>query len=265
MLNIIVCIKQVPDPEAPASVYRVDPDNKHVVCRGAPPVISTYDENALEAALKIKDAHECRITALSLGKGLSKALLRKALAAGVDDLVLLDDPAFADLDGFAIAISLVEAIKKLGGCDLALSGIQAADTNAGIVGIGIAGLLDIPCVTNARAIQVNSGKITIEQALPDGWQAVELLLPAVVTVNKSLGDLRSTPAAALMAAQKKPITIWTAADLGLNPAEHLKTRLLGVYIPRRESVLEMVAGADDLEKGNNLAEKLFDTGMLKKS
>lgn len=265
MLNIVVCIKQVPDPEAPSSVYQVDPDGRHITCRGAPPVISTYDENALEAALKIKDSQECGITALSLGHKLSKAVLRKTLAAGADELVLLDDSAFADLDGFATAALLKAAISKLEHCDLVLAGIQAADTNAGIAGIGIAELLGIPCITNARAIEVKGNSVIIEQALPDGWRRLEVTLPAVITVNKSLGDLRAIPAAALMAAQKKPFTHWTAADLGINPAEHIKTSLLGVYIPRRESILEMISGANGSEMGANLAEKLFDTGILIKS
>lgn len=153
-MNIVVCIKQVPDPEAPPSVYQADPDGRHIICRGAPPVISTYDENALEAALKIKDSQECGITAISLGYKLSKVVLRKTLAAGADELVLLDDPAFVDLDGFATTALLKAAIIKLGRCDLVLAGIQAADTNAGIAGIGIAELLGIPCITNARAIEV---------------------------------------------------------------------------------------------------------------
>jgi electron transfer flavoprotein beta subunit len=265
LLNIIVCVKQVPDPEAPPSVYRVDPDNKHIYPRGAPPVISTYDENALEAALRLKEIHGSHITALSLGKGLSKALLRKALAAGADDLVLLDDPAFADLDGYAIATSLTGAVRKLGHFDLVLAGIQAADTNAGLVGIGIAELLGIPCITNARVISYNTGVLTVEQTLPDGWRTWELPLPAMVTVNKSLGDLRYIPAADLMAAQKRPLTVLTAVDIGVNPAEHIKTRLLDIYIPHREPFVEMVGGADDTARGNNLAEKLFNTGILKKS
>ena len=264
-MNIVVCVKQVPDPEAPSSVYQVDPDGRHIICRGAPPVISTYDENALEAALKIKDSQECRVTALSLGHKLSKAVLRKTLAAGADELVLLDDSAFADLDGFATAASLAAAIRKLGSFDLVLAGIQAADTNAGLVGIGIAELLGLPCIVNARAIEIKGNSILVEQALPDGWQCLEVPMPAAITVNKSLGDLRSMPAASLMAAQKKPVTVWTAADLGSNPADHIKTRLLGVYIPHREPIVEMVGGADDSEKGNNLAEKLFGTGILIKS
>lgn len=264
-MNIIVCVKQVPDPEAPPSVYQADPDGRHITCRGAPPVISTYDENALEAALKIKDSQPCRVTVLSLGYRLSKAVLRKTLAAGSDELVLLDDPAFADLDALATAAVLTAAIRKMGQCGLVLAGIQAADTNSGVTGIGIAELLGIPCVTNARAIRAGGNSILVEQSLPDGWRCVELTLPAVITVNKSQGDLRSIPAAALMAAQKKPFTQWTAADLGINPPDHIKTRLLRMYIPHREPIVEMIGGTDDAEKGNHLAQKLFDSDILIKS
>jgi len=265
LLNIVVCIKQVPDPEAPPSVYQVDPDGRHITCRGTPPVISTYDENAMEAALKIKDSQECRVTALSLGYKLSKAVLRKTLAAGADELVLLDDAAFTDLDGFATAVALSQAIRKLGQFDLVLAGIQAADTNSGTAGIGIAGLLGIACITNARAIEVKENSIIIEQALPDGWQRLEIAVPAVITVNKSLGDLRAIPAAALIAANKKPPIQWTAADLGINPSDRIKTKLLKMYIPHREPIVEMIGGGDEVEKGNNLAKKLFESGILIKS
>ena len=264
-MNIVVCIKQVPDPEAPPSVYQVDPDGRHIACRGAPPVISTYDENALEAALQVKDSRECKVTVLSLGHRLSKAVLRKTLAAGSDELVLLDDPAFTDLDGYATATVLAAAVRKMGRFDLVLAGIQAADTNAGITGIGIAALLGIPCITNARAIQSRESAVLVEQSLPDGWRSLELTLPAVITVNKSLGDLRAIPAAALMAAQKKPITQWTAVDMGTDPAAYIKTSLLSTSIPRRESSVEMVTGSDDVEKGTHLAERLFDRGILIKS
>jgi electron transfer flavoprotein beta subunit len=175
-------------------------------------------------------------------------VLRKTLAAGADELILLDDPAFADLDGFATAVALSQAVRKLGQCDLTLAGIQAADTNAGVAGIGIAGLLEVPCIANARAIEVKGNSILIEQSLPDGWRRLEVAMPAVVTVNKSLGDLRSIPAAALMAAQKKPLTQWTSADLGINPAEYIKTMLLRMYIPRRESIVEMIAGVMALKR-----------------
>ncbi|MDH5781072.1 MAG: hypothetical protein OEZ07_00695 [Dehalococcoidia bacterium] len=114
MANIIVCMKQVLDPEAPVSTYQVDAEAKRVVQRGVPPVLNPYDENALEAALRIKDTQMSKITAISMGRSLSKAVARKALAAGADQMVLLEDSAFEGLDSWATALILAAAIKKIG-------------------------------------------------------------------------------------------------------------------------------------------------------
>jgi electron transfer flavoprotein beta subunit len=265
MLNIVVCIKQVPDPEAPTSVYRVDDDGRHVTCKGVPPVISTYDENALEAALLIKDVMESAITVISMGKALSKPVLRKSLAAGADDLILLDNTAFVDMDGFATAVILVEAIKKIERYDLILTGMQAADTNAGIVGPGIAELLGIPCIASARTIKVEGSDVVVESVLPDGYRTLQAGLPAVLTVHKSLGDLRTATAGALMEAQKKPLTVWTAEDLQIQPAAHMKAHLLKYYIPHHEPTVEMITGATPDDIGANLANRLFSIGAIKKS
>ena len=94
MLNIIVCIKQVLDPEAPASAYEIDGEAKQVKVRGAPPVLSPFDENALEAALRIKDIHESKITVISMGRSLAKPVMRRALAAGADELLILEGSIF---------------------------------------------------------------------------------------------------------------------------------------------------------------------------
>ena len=265
MLNIIVCLKQVTDPEAPSSVYRVDDDGRHVTCKGAPPVISTYDENALEAALRIKDSVGAAVTCISLGKSLSKPILRKSLAAGADNLVLLDDRSFADLDGYATAMLLAVAVKKLEGYDLVLTGIQAADTNAGVVGAGLAELLGIPSIPNVRKIEISGSSLSVESVLSDGYRIVEAPLPALVTVNKSLGDLRSAKAGALMEAQKRPVTVWTAEDLEVEAAGHAKSQLHKYFIPHHETVIEMISGATPDELGSNLAERLFSIGAIKKS
>jgi electron transfer flavoprotein beta subunit len=265
MLNIIVCLKQVPDPEAPSSVYRIDDDGRHVICKGVPPVISTYDENALEAALRIKDVMECEITIISMGRALSKPVLRKSLAAGADELILLDNTAFIDVDSHATAIVLAEAIKKLERYDLILTGIQAADTNAGVVGPGIAEILGIPCLTNVRRVSVEGRNITAESVIPDGHQVLQAGLPAVLTIHKSLGDLRAATAGALIEAQKRPLTVWTAEDLQLQPADHIKAHLLRYYIPHHEPMVEMITGATPDDIGADLANRLFSIGAIKKS
>ena len=156
-MNIIVCIKQVPDPEAPASGYKVDSEAKRVIPpKGTPPVINPDDESALEAALRIKEVHESSITVISMGHNLSRAVLGKSLAVGADNLVFLDNDVFGDLDSYATAFILSTAIKRLEG-DLILTGRLAADPNAGQVGLGIAEFLGIPSVTSAQKVESYDG------------------------------------------------------------------------------------------------------------
>ena len=143
-MNIIVCIKQVPDPEGPQDCFAINPETVRVEPRGIPPVLSLFDENALEAALRIKDAHgeEVKITVVSVGRRISNAVLQKALAVGADDLVKVEGEAFesGSLDSFATASALAATIKQIDAYDLILAGRQAADWNAGQVGIFLAGL-----------------------------------------------------------------------------------------------------------------------------
>ena len=148
---IVVCVKQVLDPEMPRSVFKIDPQEKRVVPpRGTPPVLSPFDENALEAALRIKDQHGAKVIAMSMGSTLAQPVLRKTLAAGADELILLEDPAFQDVDSFASAGILAAAIRKIGDVDLVFTGRQAADWDSGITGCAIAEELGVPCITVVR-------------------------------------------------------------------------------------------------------------------
>src|SRR4030043_53480 len=109
MLNIIVCVKVVTDPEAPASTFKIDPEGKHVIPgQGVPPVLNPYDENSLEAALKIKETQPAKITVISAGKSIPKAVIKKSLAVGADDLILIEDEALEHIDGYTSAYILAE-------------------------------------------------------------------------------------------------------------------------------------------------------------
>ena len=142
MVRIIVCMKQVLDPEAPSSAFQIDPEAKRVIPpKGVPPVLNPFDENALEAALRIKDTQGAEITVISMGRNLAKPVVRKSLAVGVEQLILLEDDAFEELDSSSTAHVLALAIKKIGEYDLILCGREAADTDAGQVGSGIAEIL----------------------------------------------------------------------------------------------------------------------------
>jgi electron transfer flavoprotein beta subunit len=146
-------------------------------------VISTFDEYAVEAALRIKEKVGGKVTAISLGINLLRDVVKKPLSMGADDLILLEDPAFADGDSWSTAYALSLAIKKIGQFDLILCGRQAADWDSGQVGSGIAEILGLPSVTLARKIEITNGKAQVERVIPDGFELVETCLPALITLS----------------------------------------------------------------------------------
>ena len=262
MVNIIVCIKQVFDPEAPASAYKIDAEAKRVILKGIPPVLSPFDENALEAALRIKDAHDSKVTVLSMGRNLSKAVLMKSLAVGADELLLLEDSAFEEMDSYATAFTLASAIKKLGQYDLILTGREAADTNAGTVGSGIAEILGIPSITIVRKVELGDGKVIAERVVSDGYEVIEAPLPILITVSNELGELRYATVKELVASRNKPIMTWNAQELGVTPSQMRQARLLSLFVPQKESRCEVVGGESPEEMGANLALKLRAAQIL---
>ena len=262
MLNIIVCIKQVLDPEAPTSTYKIDSEAKRMVQKGVPPVMNPFDENALEAALRVKDNNQANIKVVSLGRNLSKAVLRKSLAAGADELILLEDDILNNLDSYATASVLAAAIRKIGDYDVIFMGRQAADWNAGIVGSGLAEVLGIPSVTTVREVEIAEGRVKVKRVVRDGYEVIEAPLPVLVTVSNELGELRSTPLKEIMAAQQKPLTVWKAGDLGIEPLKLTRTKLVKLSIPQRETECEMVSGEAEEERGVNLALKVKENSLI---
>jgi electron transfer flavoprotein beta subunit len=244
MIRIVVCAKQVVDPEAPLSLFKIAEDGRHLVPPpGTPPVLSAFDENALEAALRIKDALEARVIVLSLGHNLARPVLKKTLAAGADELVLLEDQRFAELDGNTTALALAAAIRKLGDVDLVLCGRQAADTDAGQVGLAVAGLLGLPAATLARKVEVKANAVRVERVLPDGYEVVEAALPMVVTASNEIGELRFPPVKAVIAAQKIQPTVWSADDLGLDHSETSHAELVTYFVPDRRVDCQLISGS----------------------
>jgi electron transfer flavoprotein beta subunit len=199
---------------------------------------------------------EARVVVLSLGNKIAKPVLKKTIAAGADELVLLEDEAFEGLDSAQTARALAAAIGKLGAVDLVLCGRQAADTDAGQVGIGVAALLDMPAVTVARKVDVVDGKVRVERVTSDGYEVVEAALPALVTASNEIGELRFPPVKAIMAAQKVQPTVWTAADLGLDLAGAARTILEKYYVPDRSVECEMITGETSEEIADGLAQIL---------
>jgi electron transfer flavoprotein beta subunit len=264
-VNMIVCCKQVPDPEVPPAVFKVV-NNKMSLPPDVKPVIGQYEEFALEAALKIKDTAGGKITVLALGNKFVRDVIKKALAVGSDELILLEDEAFEDGDSWATANALATAIKKIGEYDLVFCGRQSSDWDAGQVGPGIAEILGIPAVSLARKVQVSDGKAMVEQVIPDGYRSVEVVLPALITITSELGALRYPTLKGIMAAGKKQPVVWKPADIGLEPAQvgaaGRRSKLDKLFQPVKEGKCEIIGGETPEEAGTNLAVRLKEAKLL---
>ena len=266
-MNMIVCCKQVIDPEAPPASFKVDAATNRVLPPpGVPPVISPFDENAIEAALRIKDAQGGKITAISLGINLLRDVVKKPLSMGADELVLLEDEAFIEGDSWSTAYALAMAIKKIGEYDIVFCGRQASDWDAGQVGSAIAEILGLPGVTLAKKVDIIDGKARVEQVTADGYDVIEVSLPALITVSNELGETRYPTIKGIMAAKQKEPILWKPADIGVDSAQlgaaGRRTKLLELFQPVREGKCEIVEGETLEEAGANLALKLREAKVL---
>ena len=264
-INIIVCVKQVMDPETPASAFNIDSGTNRVVpAAGIPPVVNGFDENAVEAALRLKDSGDAaKVTVISMGNGFVMDVMKKPLSMGADELILIDDEELDDLDPYATAMVLTEAIRKVGEYDLVLCGRQASDWDQAHVPLGVAEMLGLPCVTLAQKIEVAGEGIVIQRALTDGYEVVEAPLPALVTVTNELGEPRYPTLRGIMQASRKQPTSWSTADVGLN-AESFepKVTLTELYIPVSDNQVEVIEGEDDADAGRKLALRLREEKLI---
>ncbi|MBI4287031.1 MAG: electron transfer flavoprotein subunit beta/FixA family protein [Chloroflexi bacterium] len=267
-MNIVVCVKQVPDPEAPPASFKVDTaTNRMVPPANVPPVISPFDLYAVEAALRVKEAKGGKISVISLGNNLQRDVVKKPLSMGCDELFLLEDPAFEGGDSWTTAYVLSLAIKKMGQFDLVFCGRQAADWDAGQVGSGLAELLGVPCVTVAQKIEMqDGGKARMERVLADGYEVLEVSLPAVVTVSNELGEPRYATLKGIMAAAKKQPTVWKPQDIGADAskigASGRRTQLLKLFQPVKEAKCEIVEGETPAEAAEKLALRLRQAKII---
>lgn len=266
-MNMIVCVKQVLDPEAPPASFKIDPaTNKVVPPPGVSPVIDPYAEYAVEAALKVKDAQGGKITAISLGTNQLRDIVKKTLAMGADELILLEDEAFDEGDSWSTAYALAMSIKKIGDYDIIFCGREASDWNAGQVGSGIAEILGLPSVTLAKKIDITNGKARVERVTDDGYEVIEVSLPALITVSNEIGEPRYPTIKGIMAAKKMEPVIWKPADIESDVSQigaaGRRTKLFKLFQPVREGKCEIVEGESPEEAAVNLAVKLREAKIL---
>lgn len=266
-MKIIVCIKQILDPEIPPSKFKLDSQSLRVVPpEGIPPVMNPYDEQAVELALRLKEKHGSQITVISLGCQEATSVIKHALAMGADQGFLLNDKAFEALDSQATAFILSQAIKKIGDYDLILCGRQAADWDEGLVGSMIAENLGLPLVTLAEALDYDQGKLKVKRVILDGYQLIEVPPPAVITVSNEVGQPRLPSGWGIISASRQIIPTWKAKDLGLDPSQigsgTTLRKLVKLYIPERKRKGEIITGKTAAEASAKLVARLVKEGVL---
>jgi len=265
-VNMIVCCKEVPDPEAPPASYKVDPANKKVIpAPGVKHLIGQYDEFAMEAALRIKDQVGGKITALSLGRGFVMDVIKKTMSVGGDELILLDDAAFEQCDTCATAQALAMAIKKIGEYDLIFCGRQDSDWGYMQIPLGIAEILGIPAIHIAKKVEVIDGKARIERVAGDITEVIEVGLPALVTVTSELGNLRYPALKGIMAAAKKKPTVWGPADIGVDASQigaMCRCKTVSLFQPVKESKCEIIEADSPAEAAVKLALRLREEKLI---
>lgn len=214
-MKIIVCIKQVPD----TTSVRLDPETRTLIREGVPSIINPFDMYAIEEGLRLKEKHGGTVTAITMGPAQAESALREAISLGVDEGVHLCDPAFRGSDTLATSYILAAGIRKLGAFDLVLCGKQASDGDTAQVGPGIAVHLDLPQAVFVRKIaELKDGRLTVERMMEEGYDVVEVPLPALLTVTKEINEPRLPSLKGKMRAKKAALRAMNAAEIGADPA-----------------------------------------------
>jgi electron transfer flavoprotein beta subunit len=266
-MNIIVCIKQIQDPEIPAAKFRLDADGKKVIPpEGIPPVINPYDEHAVELALRIKERLGGKITILTIGDDSATRVAKHALAMGADEGILLQDPVFEGSDSFATAHILSRAVQKIREFDLVLCGRQAADWDEGLVGSILADNLGLPLITLAESADFIEGQWRVKRVILDGFQIFTVPPPAVLTVSHELGQPRLPSGWGIITASKKEIPVWDAKKIDAEPtqigADASRRNLVKLFLPEKERTCEICEGEKPEEAADKLVKKMREAGIL---
>ncbi len=263
-MRIVVCAKEVLDPDAVnnyalAGKLTIGDDGKTITQAAIPPLLNAYDEQAIEAALRIRDSGaECSITTVSVGTGPA-SILKHAAALGSDEIVAITVDS-STLDCAGIATILASYIRG-SGADLVLCGRQASDDDQGVVPALIGETLGMPVITIAREIALThvGGKaaVRVTRVTPDGDEVVEATCPAVVTVSSELGQPRYPTAARSMQARRMQPTAVSLQDLSLDVSDVApRTVLARQFVPSVQGSCEFISGGSAVEIAASLIERL---------
>ncbi len=262
-MNIIVCVKQVPD----TAEIKIDPVTNTLIRDGVQSIMNPYDKYALEMALELKDTVGAKVTVLTMGPPQAVAILKDAIAMGADDVALISDRAFAGSDTLATSHAMVAAVKHAGAFDLILCGKQAIDGDTAQVGPEMAEHLNLPQVTGATKISIEDNKVLVDRDNETTVQTIAVPLPALITVARSEKEPRFASIKGKMKARKMEIPTWSAADMnldvniiGLNGSP---TKVVTVFTPPVPEISSEIFHEEDPQVAvDKLVEKLLEAKII---
>ncbi|MDZ4720606.1 MAG: electron transfer flavoprotein subunit beta/FixA family protein [Roseiflexaceae bacterium] len=258
-MHIVVCVKQVPQQNS----VKINADLS-INSDGIENIISLFDEYAIEAALLLNEKYDGQVTILSIGPIEWKEQIRRALAMGATDAILLSDPAFAALDVLGAARVAAAAIRKLGSVDLVICGRNSTDDESGAFGPSLARVLGWPQATYVSTIsEANQSQVVVERQLEDQIETVEAKLPAVISMIKSPNEPRYPSLLRIRKVAKIEIPLWGASDLGLSATDLAPALMIAGRVPppARPSG-EIIDGASAAEKVRKLVDKLLEAQVI---
>lgn len=267
-MNILVCIKQVPD----TKVIKINPRTNTLDRSSAPAILNPYDAHAVEEAVRLKKKHGGKVTVLCMGPPMATEAIKKCIEIGADEGYLLTDRRFAGADTLATSYALYKGIQKIAkedGVDLVLCGKQAIDGDTGQVGPGIARRLEIPPLTNVIKVEdvdLESKKVTVHRKIENGYEVIESSLPCLFTVEKEINEVSYAPLPNMIRAARYKPHIWSVDDLDDVDISQLGLKgsptVVGkMWPPEKSSGAEMIEG-DPKEQVKKVVELILEKREL---
>ncbi len=255
-MNIVVCIKQVPG----TTDIKIDPETNTLVREGVESIVNPFDAYALEEGVRLKERCGGKVTAISMGPPQAEQALRETISLGADEAILLSDRAFAGSDTWATSYVLSKAISKIADYDVIICGRQTLDGDTGQVGPELAEMLEIPFVAYVSKIEeITEGYMKVQRMVEEGYEVIEMPLPAVITVVKEINVPRLPSIRGTMKSKTAEVPVWTAEDIGVDANKAgiagSPTRVVKIFFPQRTHKSEMLQGNLE-EQIDQLLEKL---------
>ncbi|MFC1667211.1 electron transfer flavoprotein subunit beta/FixA family protein [Candidatus Omnitrophota bacterium] len=261
-MNIIVCIKQVPD----TTDIRIDPETNTLIRSGVACIINPFDMYAIEEGIRLREKFGGRVIVLTMGPPQAEDALREAISLGADEAILVSDRAFAGSDTWATSYTMSRSIHKIGDYALIICGKQAIDGDTAQVGPGISAHLDIPQITYVKKIEevrvekTGTGSMRAERMTEEGYEIIETPLPCLITVVKEINEPRIPSLKGKMRAKKAEIRKWEVKDLDLDPSliglNGSPTKVVKIFTPPPRKGGQVLQG-----DAKEVSEKL--AGLLK--